>query len=119
MLSQIEVYELFSLWSKISYSKLLNINQISGFKIEFIIDENILAKLFLKNIQEITIKKHPSGSVAFIEYWGHAGTINSQYRKYRIEFIDSNIKEEKFDEDKLKLYFKNLKNELLKNSCLN
>jgi len=119
MLSQIEVYELFSLWSKISYSKLLNVDQISGFKIEFIIDENILAKSFLKNIQKITIKKHPSGSVAFIEYWGQSGAINSQYRKYRIEFIDSSIKEEKLDEDKLRLYFENLKNELRGNSCLN
>ena len=105
MIPQADITELFQLWSKLSYSRLLFVDQTNNrFKIEFLLNtEDTASNLFLAEIQQLTIKKHPAGSVAWSGHWQ-----NSQYKRYKIDFIDVSIKEE-IDEEKLGLYVKTIK----------
>ena len=113
MIIQRQLTEIFSLWNKLSYSKLLSIVQNSEFQIEFAIDEALpAARLFLSEIRNLTVNKHPSGSISFISYWSPDKALMTQYKRYRINFIDSLIKET-IDENKLMLYVEKIR-ELVK-----
>jgi len=109
MIEQNEITELYQLWSRLPFSRLLVVNQLNEkFKIEFILNtEDPYSPIFLSELQNLTIKKHPAGSVSWIGYWSME-TLNSQYKRYKIDFIDSTIQDE-IDQEKLGLYVKALK----------
>ena len=111
MIRQSDITELYRLWSRLSYSRLIAVNQLNKkFQIEFVLNtEDGAAKIFLSELQEITIKKHPAGSLAWAGHWSVEG-LNSQYKRYKIDFIDSSINEKIEDnEEKLGLYVEELK----------
>jgi len=74
---------------------------------EFIvrIDAQESSKL-LNELNKITVEKHPSGTLSFVGF-GTAQHFNSQYKRYRIDFIDASIKET-IDQEKLGLYVQSL-----------
>lgn len=109
MITQNEITEVYRLWSRLSFSRLLVVNQLnSRFQIEFVLNtEEPISKFFLSEIQDLTIKKHPAGSVSWVGYWS-VESLNSQYKRYRLDFIDATIQEE-IDQEKLGLYVHELK----------
>jgi len=109
IVAQNEITELYQLWFRLSFTQLLAVNQLHDrFQIEFVLNtEDSMSNLFLSEIQNLTIKKHPAGSVIWTGYWS-VGGLNSQYKRYKIDFIDISINE-KIDEEKLKLYVTELK----------
>ncbi len=97
-----EILALWNKWNNNQFTKLLIVDQMS-------IDNNIVIEFainiksnqfytFLKNLNEIVIKKIPNGTLSFISYLSQVSDndnkyyINTQYKKYRIEFIDSSLK---------------------------
>lgn len=105
-----KVIELSSKWTKLGFSKIskLETNHLK-LAIEFVVDvSDKRSSRLLAILQEHTIKKHPAGNVSFIGYWSPnnqpAGT---QYRKYRIDFVDESIKMG-VDEDRESSYFEKL-----------
>jgi len=104
MIPQSKITDIYSIWNRLSFTKLLLVNQLNDrFQIEFVLNtEDPISNLFLGEIQDLTIKKHPAGSVAFTGYWSVEG-LNSQYKRFKIDFIDITIKE-KIDEEKLNFY---------------
>jgi hypothetical protein len=105
MIPQSEITELYRLWSRLSFTRLLFVSQLNDrFQIEFVLNtENPISKVFLAAVQDMTIKKHPTGSVSWVGYWSQGVGLNSQYKRYRVDFIDSTIKEE-IDQEKLGMY---------------
>ena len=114
MIQNNEIEELYRLWGRLPYSALNLIDQRnSKFVIEFSVIPNLVTALFLDQLKEITIKKHPSGSVSYI---GHASLpekigiqsakfLTSNIKKYRLDFSES----ERIDEEKLKMFLESLK----------
>ena len=72
MLTQTALNDLFTIWSKIKFSKLLYVDQRNeAFLFEFILDDGItISKLLLSDIQNITIKKDKPGNVSWLSHWG-------------------------------------------------
>lgn len=97
------------------FSKLIKVDQRDGkFILEFILDANDSRSFdFHKKITELTLKKAPSGTISWIGNYGEKNaiqeqSINTQFKKYRLEFIDSSLKDEtSIDETvkKLKIYY--------------
>jgi hypothetical protein len=112
MIVQQQITDLFKLWSKLYFSRLLLVDQKNEkFVVEFVLNtEDPISKFFLNEIQLLTIKKHPIGSVAWVGYWGTglAAGLNSQYKRFKIDFIDSSVKDQ-IDEAKLGLYVEAIK----------
>lgn len=104
MIPQKKIISLFEAWSKISGSKLQNVQtDPQKLKLQFVCNvSNSKSNQLLKKIQEITIKKHPSGNVSFIGFWN-----DTQYRTFRIDFIDP-ATDEKIDWEKAILWFDSL-----------
>lgn len=104
MIHQKKIINLFEVWSKISGSKLQNVlTEPQKLKLQFISNvSNSKSNQLLEKIQKLTIRKHPSGNVSFIGFWN-----DTQYRAYRIDFIDPAIKEE-IDWKKANLWFDSL-----------
>ena len=120
MIPQSKITELFDLWSRLPFSKLLSVDQLRNrFQIEFVVNtDNPQSNPFLARLQKITIDKHPTGSVSWIGYYSienfgrESGVylgdgFSSQLKKYKIDFIDSSLKDE-IDPEKLDLYVKKL-----------
>ena len=108
MLNQQTLNKIFGLWSRLPFSQLVSIDQTQGkLRIEFIlrIDARESAKL-LQELTRITVNKHPAGSLSWVGF-GTQERMNSQYKRYRIDFIDKII-DEKIDPEKLGLYAKEL-----------
>jgi hypothetical protein len=111
MIFQNEITELYDLWSRISYSKLLIVNQRNNkFQLEFVLNTgDPSSQLFFNELQDLTIHKHPAGSISWAGHWSIDG-FNSQYKKFKIDFIDTLINEKlKDNEEKLGLYVSGLK----------
>jgi hypothetical protein len=104
MIPQKKIINLFEAWSKISGSKLQSVlTEPKKLKLQFISNvSNSKSNQLLKKIQKLTIEKHPSGNVSFIGFWN-----DTQYRTYRIDFIDPATKE-KIDWEKADLWFNSL-----------
>lgn len=120
MIQQSKITDLFNLWGRLPFSKLLVINQLHDrFQIEFVINsDNPKSNPFLASLQKITIDKHPTGSVSWtgyyqIEDFGKESGVwlgdgfSSQLKKYKIDFIDSSMAD-KIEQEKLDLYVQNL-----------
>jgi hypothetical protein len=104
MIPQKKIISLFEIWSTISGSKLQNVlTEPQKLKLQFISNvSNSKSNQLLEKIKKLTIEKHPSGNVSFIGFWN-----DTQYRVYRIDFIDPAINE-KIDWEKATLWFDNL-----------
>ena len=116
MITHNEISELFRNWSKLSYTKILQVfNYETKFELEFVLDVGDPDHArFLKNLTELTVKKHPSGSVSWIGYKNES----SQYKVYRLEFLAENRSNEVIDRNKIEVYLGNL-NQLLKTGKVN
>lgn len=83
-----ELNSFFITWNSLSFSKILLFDQKNK-KIDFVIDiSHIKASNFLAEIITIISKKHPSGTCSFIGNWSNNETLSTQYKKYRLEFLD-------------------------------
>ena len=117
MIQQKILNRLFREWGKLEHSALLNIDQRNKrFSFEFTIDKSRNAQRLLKQITELTIKKHPTGTVAFVSYYtGKNLPLSTLYRVFRAEFVDTASKEPVTD-DKLSLYIGELEKVLNENA---
>lgn len=114
-----KILNLWKLWNSLSFTKLVLINQMieNNIIIEFAVNVNFNNyKNFFDKLSEIVIKKNPSGSISFInylsqniEYYRNENFINTQFKKYRIEFVDSFIKyKEKDLKEKSEIFYNNI-----------
>jgi len=104
MIHQKKIINLFEIWSKIGGSKLQNVlTEPQKLKLQFISNvSNSKSNQLLEKIKKLTIEKYPSGNVSFIGFWN-----DTQYRVYRVDFIDPATNEE-IDWEKANLWFDNL-----------
>jgi hypothetical protein len=104
MIPQNKIIELFKAWSNLADSKLQNVQtEPKKLKLQFICNVNGKSCQLLKKIQEHTIKKHPSGNVSFIGFWN-----DTQYRMFRLDFLDPAMLDETIDWEKANLWFDSL-----------
>lgn len=115
-----DIIKLWKIWNKIQFSKLVVVNQMieNNIIIEFGINiSSVNSNSFLKKINDVVIKKIPSGSVSFIGYLSQVADIedkkqyflNTQFKKYRIEFLDSFQKYSSDDlKDKINVFYNDL-----------
>jgi len=106
---QKEIIKIFREWSKLPFTKLLSINQRRNFVIEFLIDMSKDGAKLLNLLQKITVQKHPSGSLSFIEHTNFQidDTKSHLLKRYRIIFNDLS---DEIDREKLNIYVESLKN---------
>ena len=95
-----DLSQLFDTWAKLTYSKILSVDQRGILTLEFVIDSTKQGKRLLEAIRKITIEKVPVGTVSFLSHYEG----KSQYRIYRVEFIDAAIQDEKPDDYTEKLF---------------
>jgi hypothetical protein len=117
-----QISNLWVKWNKNSCSELLLVDQQSldnNIIIEFAVNiKSLQYTAFLKIINEVVIKKIPNGTISFISYLTQNSKqkgyyINTQYKRYRIEFIDSSLKYSENDiKDKSLLFYNKLMEKL-------
>lgn len=110
-------------WNNNSFMQLLLINQMSedNIIIEFGINVNCIEyKVFIEELGKLIRNKIPNGSLSFISYLSqnisdqNISVINTQFRKYRMEFIDSFQKYSNKDiKEKSIIFYNNLINLLM------
>lgn len=118
MLKHSEISKLLKAWTKIGYTKILEIrNQDDKFTVEFVVDSSAQpAGFFVKDLTDLVVKKHPSGSLSWLGYWQ-----SSQYRKFRIDYIDPEIDKtpEPFEKEKFMMFYENLCGKVEKYGTIN
>ncbi len=110
--------DLWRLRNSNSFMKLILINQmkLNNIILEFGINANSsYFKDFIEKLKEIVIKKNPSGSLSSIGHLSqdieNKSFINTQFKKYRIEFVDSFIDYKEEDlKQKSEIFYNNLIN---------
>ena len=108
-IQQKQVINIFKMWNELSFSKLLSISQRRNFVIEFLVDTSNDGAKLLNLFQKITINKHPSGTIAFIENSSYQNTPlkTSFFKRYRAIFNDLS---DEIDQQKIDIYIENVKN---------
>ncbi len=112
MIQLTELNQLFDVWSRVSYSRVLNVDQRDGFILEFVVDSTASGSALLEGVRNLTTQKHPAGNISFVSYYQS----NSQYRIYRIEFIDPTMDKPDDYLERLHLYVESLK-EIIKQTA--
>lgn len=111
-----EVNDIFVFWNDLPFTRLTLFNQKKdNLELEFIVnvEHSNIVNNFLKEIRDITLNKYPAGSLSFIGF-GHREYHTSQYKKFRVQFIDSSIPLPADFEERLKIYVEEIKQTIKK-----
>ena len=100
-----DIIQLWKLWNSLRFTKIISVDQLkeNNIIIEFCVNVNsIHYKKFIDNVSDCVLNKTPQGTISFTGYLPQKQTnqvvnnsfLNSQYKQYKIEFINSASKDE-------------------------
>ena len=109
LIPQKKVNELFNEWSKLANSSLRVVDQRDNkFSFDFIVDQSKFAAELTRKITDLTIKKHPTGTISFTSHDSLGMQTTTLYKRFHVDFIDSANKKDTIEPEKLEIYINEL-----------